>query len=61
MRRLVLLALAGALLWWILVRRRGGELPLAALGYDDGSALTLEKGTPELERLVAAAESALRA
>jgi hypothetical protein len=54
---LVLLALAGGVFW--LLRRRGAPAPRAAIGYADGSSLTLEPGSPELERLTAAARRAL--
>lgn len=58
MRRL--LGLAGLLAagWWLL--RRGREAaPRAVVGYVDGSSITLEDGSPELERLVTAARKAL--
>ena len=56
-RLLVLAALAGAVFW--LLQRRNASATRAAIGYADGSSLTLEPGSPELERLASAARRAL--
>jgi hypothetical protein len=59
MRRLaVLLVLAAGA--WILLSRRRAPGPVATIGYDDGSTLVLEPGSPELERLVRAADWVLQ-
>ncbi|HEU0336191.1 MAG TPA: hypothetical protein VFR43_06525 [Gaiellaceae bacterium] len=58
MRRLLLLLALGALVWLVLSRRRAGA-PQATVGYEDGSALTLEDGAPGLEPLVRAASGAV--
>jgi hypothetical protein len=58
MRRLLSLAAIGAAVWWLLGRRRASSVSRATIGYADGSSVTLEDGSPELERLVrVAAES----
>jgi hypothetical protein len=59
-RSLALLGALAALAWIVLSRLRAPD-PTAVIGYADGSSLTLEPGRPELGRLVAAAEEALRA
>ena len=61
MRRLFALAAAGALAWRFLTRRRGTVKPRVVIGYDNGSTVTLEPGSPERELLVDAATEALRA
>jgi hypothetical protein len=59
MRRLaVLLVLAAAA--WVLLSTRRAPGPVATIGYDDGSTLILEPGSPELERLVRAADGVLQ-
>jgi hypothetical protein len=59
MRRLVASAVlvGGPLLW--LFRRRDGRRDRVSLYYDDGSMVTLERGAPGSERLLALARSAL--
>jgi len=58
MRRLLSLAAIGAAVWWLLGRRRSASVNRATIGYSDGSSVTLESGSPDLERLVQiAAES----
>jgi hypothetical protein len=61
MRRLVALAAAGALVWRFLARRRAAPAPRVVIGYDDGSTVSLEPGSPERELLLDAASEALRA
>jgi hypothetical protein len=51
MRKLVLLAAIGALAWWLLGRNKP-QPGRATIGFTDGSSVTLEAGSPELERLV---------
>jgi len=59
MRRLFALALAGGLAWWFFVRRREtGRRSSATIGYADGSSVTLEAGSPELDRLLQIAAEA---
>jgi hypothetical protein len=50
-----------AALAWIVLSRLRAPGSAAVIGYDDGSSLILEPGRPGLDRLVAAAERALRA
>lgn len=57
MRRLLFLLVLGGLVW-ALARRRP-RAPEATVGYEDGSALTLEDGAAGLERLVRAASAAV--
>jgi hypothetical protein len=61
MRRLAVLLALAALAWTLLSRRRRPPAALATIGYDDGSQLILEAGSPDLERLALAAEGALAA
>jgi hypothetical protein len=58
-RRLLLLLLlvAGPVLY--LSRRRDERRERVHLYYDDGSTITLERGAPEAEQLLAVARSAL--
>jgi len=58
MRRLLVLAALATAAWWLL-RGRGRE-PRAVVGYGDGSSLTLEAGTPELERMLELARGTVR-
>ena len=59
MRRLAVLAIIAGAAWWFLLRRsedQGG----ATIGYADGSSVTLEVGSPELDRLLQIAAEATR-
>ena len=59
MRRfLALLLLVGGPILY-LTRRRGERRERVHLYYDDGSMVTLERGAPEAEQLLAVARSAL--
>jgi hypothetical protein len=61
MRRLLVLALAGGLAWWFFGRRCETGTRRATIGYTDGSSVTLDEGSPELDRLLqVAAEAAAR-
>ena len=57
-RLLVLLLFVGGPIFY-LSRRRGERTERVHLYYDDGSMVTLERGAPEAERLLAIARSAL--
>ena len=52
MRRLVVLAVLAGAAWWFLTRDRGEDQGGATIGYADGSSVTLEMGSPELDRLL---------
>jgi len=58
MRRLFSFALVGGLAWWFFGRRREAEKRSATIGYADGSSVTLEVGSPELDRLLQIAAEA---
>ncbi len=58
MRKLVSLAAIGAGVWWFVTRRRTASPGRATIGYEDGSSVTLDAGSPELERLLAIAAEA---
>ena len=58
MRRLVSLALVGGLAWWFFGRRRKTGRDSVTIGYADGSSVTLEAGSPELDRLLQIAAEA---
>ena len=58
MRRLVSLALIGALAWWFLGRRRQDAEGSASIGFLDGSSVTLDTSSPELARLLEIAAGA---
>lgn len=58
MRRLLSLALVGGLAWWFFGRRRETGRGSATIGYTDGSSVTLEEGSPELDRLLQVAAEA---
>ena len=61
MRRLLSLAAIGAVVWWLLGRRSKPSTARVTIGYADGSSVTLDAGSPEVDRLVAiAAETAAR-
>jgi hypothetical protein len=49
--------LAGAL--FVLRRRRAGGVEHVSLYYADGSSITLQRGTPGVERVLALARNAL--
>ena len=59
MRRLLALAVIGAIVYWFLNRGASGDGQSATIGYADGSAVTLDQGSPELDRLVQIASEAL--
>jgi hypothetical protein len=59
-RRLLALGAAGAVVWRLVSRRRGQATAHVLVGYDDGSTLSLDPGSPERELLVDAASEALR-
>jgi hypothetical protein len=61
MRRLLWLGLIAGVAWWFLGRRAGEPEESATIGYADGSAVTLDAGSPELDRLLQVAAGALRA
>lgn len=58
-RLLFLAALAGAV-WWLLSRRESSREPGVVVGYGDGSAVTLEEGSPERERMLGIARGVVR-
>jgi len=58
MRRLLWLAVIGGLAWWFLGRRQDEPEETVTIGYADGSAVTLEAGAPELDRLLQIAAEA---
>ena len=59
MRRLLWLGTLAGLAWWFIGRRRAEELgQRATIGYADGSAVTLDPGSPELDRLLQIAAEA---
>ena len=58
MRRLLLLAVLAAAAWWLTYRRRRKDDVGATIGFADGSAVTFEQGSPELERLLQVASGA---
>ena len=58
MRRLAVLALLAGAAWWFLIRRRAEDPGGATIGFADGSSVTLEDGSPELDRLLQIAAEA---
>ena len=58
MRKLLALAVIGGIVYWFL-NRGDDDGPSVTIGYADGSAVTLEPGAPELDRLVQIASEAL--
>lgn len=58
-RRLLVLTGVAALVWHRIRRSRAAS-SRASLGYSDGSTVVLERGAPELERLVGIAREAFR-
>ncbi len=61
MRKLLSLAALAAVVWWFVGRRRSSAHETATIGYADGSSVTLEPGSPELERLLLVATRATAA
>ncbi len=59
MRKLLGLAALGAIVYWFLNRGTAGDGPSATIGYGDGSAVTLDRGSPELDRIAQIAAEAL--
>jgi hypothetical protein len=57
LRRLVVLLAIGAFALW--ARRRGSARECVTLAYEDGSAVTLEAGSPDAERLLPLARALL--
>jgi len=57
-RRLFWLAVAAAVAWWFVRRRGGSDDSGATIGYADGSAVTFEHGSPELDRFLDVATEA---
>jgi len=60
MRRLAVLALIGGIARWFLGRRGCEPEESATIGYADGSSVTLDAGSPELDGLLQIAAGALR-
>jgi hypothetical protein len=62
MRRLLFsFALVGGLTWWFFGRRRDAPQHRATIGFADGSSVTLEAGSPALDRLLRIAAEATTA
>lgn len=59
MRKLLTLAVIGGIVYWFLNRGGPEDGQRATIGYADGSAVTLDPGAPELDRLVQIASEAL--
>ena len=59
MRKLLGLAVIGGIVYWFLNRGGSGGGESVTIGYVDGSAVTLEPGAPELDRLMQIASEAL--
>ena len=59
MRKLLALAVIGGIVYWFLNRGSSADGQTVTIGYVDGSAVTLEAGAPELDRLVQIASEAL--
>jgi len=59
MRKLLVLAIIGCMVYWFLNRGGSDDGQSATIGYADGSSVTLDPGTPELDRLVQIASEAL--
>ena len=53
MRRLVVLAGLAVAAWWLISRRRGaGDDSGATIGYADGSSVTFDPASAELDRFL---------
>ena len=61
MRKLFSLAVIAGLVWWFLGRRRTSTHDNVTIGYADGSSITLDAGSPELEQLLQIAAQATAA
>jgi hypothetical protein len=59
MRKLLGLAVIGGIVYWFINRGGADDGQRATIGYVDGSAVILEPGSPELDRLVLIASEAL--
>ena len=59
MRKLLALAVIAGIVYWFVHRGGADDAQSATIGYLDGSAVTLEPGSPELDRLVQIASEAL--
>ena len=59
MRRFFSLAAIGVAVWWLLGRRSKPSTTRVTIGYADGSSVTLEAGSPELDRLTSIAAEAV--
>ena len=59
MRKLLVLAIIGGIAYWFLNRGSSADGQTVTIGYVDGSAVTLDPGAPELDRLVQIASEAL--
>ena len=59
MRKLLALAVIGGIVYWFL-NRGSDDGQSATIGYADGSAVTLDPGAPELDRIVQIAAEALQ-
>ena len=59
MRKLLAFAVIGGIVYWFLNRGGPDDGHSVTIGYADGSAVTLEQGSPELDRLVQIASEAL--
>ena len=60
MRKLLVLAIIGGIAYWFLNRGSSADGQTVTIGYVDGSAVTLEPGAPELDRIVQVAAEALQ-
>ncbi len=60
MRKLLALAIIGGVVYWFLNRGEADAGQSVTIGYADGSAVTLEPGAPELDRIVQIAAEALQ-
>lgn len=59
MRKLLGIAAIGGIVYWFLNRGGADGGHSATIGYVDGSAVTLDPGSPELDRIVQIASGAL--